>query len=163
MGGSNTTINLTSNVQRYKGEREATVAKIAKIEAAIESLPSLKARVAHLDTLIAAAELIVREIDPEWSAAGITPRRKTNNHSPVPYGLLGRTGLEVMQAAPPEGMWARDVAREIMVRFSLDPTDRKLLDRVANSMNAYLKKHDGDLVESDGERLYRRWRLIRRK
>lgn len=163
MGSSNTTINLTSNVQRYKGERDSIITEISRIEAAVESLPSLQARLAHLDTLIAAAEVIVREIDPHWSAAGIKPRRATNNHSPVPYGLLGRTGLEIMQAAPPEGMWARDIARGIMPRFNLDIADRKLLDRVTNSMNAYLKKHEGDLVESDGQRLYRRWRLIRHK
>ena len=161
MGSSNTTINLTSNVERYKGEREAKLAEIARIEAALESLPLLKERAAHLDALIASAEMIVREDHPGWSADDIQPRRKTDYSSPIPYGMLGRTALEVLRSAPPEGMRTRDITREVIRRFDLDPSDRLLLDKKTGSLNAYLKANKGDLVQSDGERLYKRWRLIR--
>jgi hypothetical protein len=161
MGGSNTTTNLTGSVQRWKGERESKLAAIAKIEAALELLPMLRERVTHLDALIASAEIIVREDRPDWSADDVQPRRKTDHSSPVPFGLLGRTALEVLRTAPPEGMRTRDITREIMKRFDLDPSDRLLLDKKTNSLNAYLKGNEGDLVQSDGERLYKRWRLIR--
>jgi len=161
MGITNTRLNLENQVARYKGERDATAAQVARIEASIESLPALKARVAHLDSLITAAELLVRESNPDWSADEVKPLRKTDRDSPIPYGMMGRSALEVLRLGPLEGMRTREIARELLVRFDLDATDRKLLDKVANSLGNYLKTHDGDLVESDGERLYKRWKLIR--
>lgn len=161
MGITNTRLNLENNVARYKGERETSLAEIERIEAGLASLPALKERVAHLDTLIAAAELLVREDNPEWSADDVQPRQKTSYHSPIPFGSLGRTALEILRDGPPEGMHTRDIARELLRQFKLDSSDRKLLDKTTNSLGTYLKSNEGDLVRSDGERYYKRWRPIR--
>ena len=40
-------------------------------------------------------------------------------------------------------------------------SNRLLLDKKMNSMAAFLKANDGDLVESDNASYYKRWRLIR--
>lgn len=161
MGITNTRLNLESNVARWKGERDEKRNAVEKIEAGIDLLDSLRERVAKLDALIASAEMVIREDNPDWSADDIQPRRKTDHHSPVPFGMLGRTALEILRDGPVEGMRTREIARELVLRFRLDADDRALLDKTANSLGNYLKANAGDLVRSDGERLYKRWSLIR--
>jgi len=163
MGTTNTRLNLEDKIARFLGEREAIVQEIIRISEGIDVLASRRERVAKLDGLIAAARMIIQETDPDWSGDHIKPKRKTDRHSPIPYGEIGRTSLEVLRDGPAEGMRTRDVARRVMERFRLDSKDRLLLDHVANSVGQYLKGNDGDLVESDGERLYKKWRLIRLK
>ena len=163
MGTTNTRLNLEDKIARYLGERERVILEIIRISEGIDVLASRRDRLTKLDGLIGAAKMILVDGDPDWTGDHIKAKRKTDHNSPIPYGELGRTGLEVLRDGPPEGMRSRDVAREVMIRFNLDPTDRALLDKVANSLGQYLKGNDGDLVESDGERFYKRWRLIRRK
>jgi hypothetical protein len=161
MGITNTRLNLENSVARFKGEREAKIAEIAKIEAGVEALPELRERIAKLDILIASAETIVRENNPEWSSEQVQPRRITDRDSTIPFGLLGRTALEVMRDAPLEGWPARHIASEVLRKLGHDPDDRVNLDKRANSLSAYLKANEGDLVESDGAQYYKKWRLIR--
>jgi len=161
MGITNTRLNLENSVARFKGEREAKLAEIARIEAGVESLPELRDRIARLDVLIASAEVIVQENNPDWSSEQVKPRRVTDHNSTIPFGLLGRTALEVLRDAPPEGWPARQVATEVLRKLGHDADDRAVLDKRTNSISAYLKANDGDLVESDGAQYYKRWRLIR--
>lgn len=161
MGITNTRLNLENNVARWKGELDQKRNAIEKIEAGMVLLDSLRERVAKLDALIASAEMVIQEDHPEWSADEVQPRRKTDHHSPIPFGMLGRTALEVLRDGPANGMRTREIARDLLKRFQLDAGDRALLDKTANSLGNYLKANTGDLVRSDGERLYKKWHLIR--
>ena len=156
MGITNTKLNLETEVARWKGELETKQTAIERIEAGMAMLEALRERVTKLDALIASAEMVIREGHPDWSSEAVEPRRKTDHHSPIPFGMLGRTALDVLRDGPPEGLRTREAARELLIRFNLDPEDRKLLDKTANSLGNYLKGNEGDLVASDGERLYKR-------
>ncbi len=161
MAISNTQANLINSVARFKGERDNKLAEIARIEAGLESLAELRERVTRLDVLIASAEMIVQEENPDWSSEKVQPRRTTDRHSPIPYGMLGRTALEVLRDAPPEGLPAREVARDALRRLGFDTEDRAILDKRTNSIAGYFKANEGDLVQSDGAQFYKRWSLIR--
>lgn len=65
-----------------------------------------------------------------------------------------------MRDAQPEGWPARKIAAEVLRKLGHDFDDRGLLDKRTNSIAAYLKANDGDLVESDGAQYYKKWRLI---
>lgn len=163
MGGSNTLTNLERKVARFKAEREDTLKEIMRIAAGIDVLAELHAKVEGLNQRIAAVELLVRDDHPEWSAEQVKPRRKANRHSLIPYGMLGRTALEVLRDGPPEGFRTREIARQVLEKHDVHQPERDVLDRTANSLDRYLVAHHGDLVENDGERHYKRWRLIRPK
>ncbi len=161
MGITNTRHNLEKIIATEKGTRQAVAAEIAEIEAGIEELCALKARLTEIDENIAAAERLIRRDHPEWSSDSVVATTKANRHSAIPFGMLGRTALDVLRDGPPDGMRTRAIAAEVVRRFDLDPTDRKLLDSKTNSLGQYLKQNEGDLVRHDGEKYYKRWALIR--
>jgi hypothetical protein len=67
--------------------------------------------------------------------------------------------LDVLREAS-EPMTTRDMVRHMFERVGVADYGRDLLDKQTNSLGAYLKKHRGDLVESD-DGWPQHWRLIR--
>lgn len=159
MGISNGRAHLERRISTFLSElnEKRKAAKVA-LKAA-ESLPDLTIRITHLEHLVSAAELLLREDDPTWNCSRVKPKRKHAFQSPFPIGEAGRMALEVLRTAP-SPMTARDIVRVMLERVGVVEYDRDLLDKQANSLGAYLKTHRDDLVESDGA-WPQKWQVVR--
>jgi len=158
MGTSNVKAGLENRIALYKGELEPLEAKINMIEDGLKVLNLLKNRRQKLRALISGAEDIIFEADPEWQNK-VKPRRKRKWHSPFQPGDLGLKALNVLRVKE-RWMRPREVALIMLKNRGLDP-DRDTVDKVANSVGGYFKKHEGDLVESRGS-YAKEWRIIER-
>lgn len=157
MGTSNIQLGLEDRIAVFMGELEECEAEIARIEDGIEILHKLRNRRGKLRALIAGAEDIIYEGDPNWRKK-IKPRRKRKNRSPFKPGEIGRNALEVLREKA-HWMRPRDVAIIMLKHRGRHAEDRNSIDRLTNSVGGYFKKHEGDLVESRGD-YAKQWRLI---
>lgn len=159
MGISNGTAHVTRRLSMYLGELDERRRLAKRAREASDSLPSLNVEIERLEELVRASELILRDIDPNWNSSRVRPKRKHVFKSPFKLGQGGRMALDILREAP-EPMTARDIVRVMFEQIGLADYDREALDKQTNTLGAYLKKHRGDLVESDG--LWpQRWQVIR--
>ena len=159
MGISNGRAHLERRISTYLSElnENRKLAKNAKSAAA--ELPSLQTHITRLEELIHAIETLLRDDDPSWNCSRVKPKRKHAFESPFPIGEAGPMSLDVLREATAP-MTARDVVRSMLERINVTDYERPTVDRLANSLGAYLKKHRGDLVESDGA-WPQKWWVIR--
>lgn len=159
MGISNHLAGLEAKISRYMGELIAKREEAEKIERLVETLPTIQERCRKLEGLIEAAELLIREDHPDWQRDTIDPVRPQVHHIPIRIGECGRKALEVLRDGPPEGMTARDAAKQVLRNEGLE-ANRVTIDRVSNSVNAAFKKRRGTILESDNN-WPQKWRVIR--
>ena len=159
MGISNGTAHITRRLGVYIAELDEKRRLGKEAKAASESLPDLTTEITRLEELVRASELILRDIDPTWNSSRVKPKRKHKFQSPIGLGQAGRMALDVLREAG-EPMTARDIVRQMFERVGLTEYERDLLDKQTNSLGGYLKKHRGDLIESDSG-WPQRWKLIR--
>lgn len=70
------------------------------------------------------------------------------------------TALVVLRE-PSEWLRAREIAERMLTKIGHDADDKGTFDRTSNSVTTYLKKYEGELVES--RRDYpKEWSLIRK-
>jgi len=158
MGISNVQGGLEDRIATYKGELEEVEAEIKKIEEGIEALMKLQRRAVKLRRLIIGATDIIMDANPEWQKK-IKARRKRKWHSPFAPGEIGTRALAVLFDHD-RWMRPRDVAIIMLTVRETRQDERETVDRVANAIGSYFKKHEGDLVESRGA-FAKEWRLIR--
>lgn len=160
MGKTNIKYGLERKIAQALGELEAAQKEIAQIQAGLKRMISLREKVREQQALIAAAETILKLDDASWSGGHIKPARKGSWSSPFPAGDLGMTALAVLREAK-EWLRAREIAERMLTKIGHDADDKDTLDRTANSVTTYLKKYEGELVES--RRDYpKEWRVIRK-
>lgn len=159
MGISNGRAHLERRISNYLAELEERRKAAKRATEAATELPDIKIRIKHLESLVHAIELLLREDDPSWNCSRAKPMRKHSFKSPFPIGEAGRMALEVLRSADGP-MTARDIVRVMLANVGVTEYERDLLDKQANSLGAYLKSHRGDLVESDGE-WPQKWQVIR--
>lgn len=159
MGISNGTAHITRRLGIYISELDEKRRLAKEAKAASESLPDLTTEITRLEELVRASELLLRDLDPTWNSSRVKPKRKHKFQSPFPLGQAGRMALDVLRETG-ESMTARDIVRQMFEQAGVTDYERDILDKQTNSLGAYLKKHRGDLVESDGG-WPQRWRLIR--
>lgn len=135
----------------------ALVRKHAELSGEIEALQiKLDGMRADLVHLHAAIRILSPGVDP----AAIRPKRPSRRGCEW-FGRseLGRLMLEVLRDAR-EPLSAVAVAREVMERRGLDPSDRTALRRVEGMVGPALRRREGKTVESivNGRRALT-WRL----
>lgn len=157
MGTTNVKAGLEDRIAVFKGELEECEAEITRIEEGVVVLHKLKNRRGKLRALIAGAEDIIYEGDPNWRNK-IKPRKKRKWHSPFKSGEIGRKALEVLREKA-HWMRPREVAVIMLKHHPHLADDRTIIDKLTNSVGGYFKKHEGDLVESRGD-YAKEWRLI---
>lgn len=159
MAISNGRAHLERRINTYLSELREKRKIADKATAAASELPTLKTRITRLEELIHATETLLREDDPSWNCSRVKPKRKHAFESPFPIGEAGPMALDVLREAT-KPMTARDVVRVMLERINVTDYERDTLDRVANSLGAYLKNHKDDLVVSDGA-WPQKWIVIR--
>lgn len=159
MGISNGRAHLERRISTFLSEliEKRKASKVATEAAA--SLPTLTTRITHLEQLVSAAELLLREDDPTWNCSRVKPKRKHSFQSPFPLGEAGPMALDVLREAT-SPMTGREIVREMLARIGVADYERDLLDKQANSLGQYLATHRGHLVESD-RAWPQKWRVIR--
>lgn len=159
MGITNLRYGLEAKLAKYRGELEEITEQIRLIEAGLANLPQIHVRRAKLLGLIAGAELIILDDNPDWQSSKIKPVRARKWNSPFKSGEISRTALTVLREAD---AWLRPKAiAEIMLeQIGHDPLDRASREKLTNSVSAYLKSHENTLVESRGD-FAKEWRVIR--
>lgn len=150
MGTSNGRAHLERRISNYLAELEERRKAAKRAADAAAELPDIKVRITRLEALVQAVELLLREDDPTWNCSRAKPMKKHSFKSPFPIGEAGRMALEVLRGADAP-MTAREITRIMLDRVGVTNYERTLLDKQTNSLNGYLAKHRGDLVESDGE------------
>lgn len=159
MAISNGSAHINRRLGNYIAELNEKRRLAAEAKSASESLPGLTIEINRLEELVRASELLLRDIDPTWNSSRVKPKRKHAFKSPFPLGEAGRMALDVLREAD-RPMTCRDIVRVMLERVGVHDYDRDLLDKQTNSLAAYLKKHRGDLIESDGA-WPQKWTVIR--
>ena len=159
MGISNGRAHLERKMSTILSELHEKRKMVESTKASVEGLPALITRVEYLERLVCAAELLLRDLDPTWNCSRVKPRRKHSFKSPFGIGQAGPMALDVLREAT-DPITTRDMVRIMLERVGVTNYDRDLLDKQSNSLGAYLKKHDGDLVKSDGA-WPQKWWVIR--
>lgn len=150
MGITNLRYGLEGKIALFRGELEATREELKTIEAGVARLGGLHRRVAELETLISAAETLVRHDAPNWQSARVKSLKPRAWNQPFKSGEIGRTALSILRGS---GGWMRprDVAKAMLRGIGHDFDDRAASDKLTNSIGSYFKSHEGDLVKSRGE------------
>jgi len=157
MGISNVTAGLEDKIAVFKGELQTVEARIKEIEEGIEVLHLLRNRATKLQSLIIGAEDIILDADPSWKRP-IKPRIKRKWHSPFKSGEIGLRALSVLREKD-RWMRPRDIAFIMLSQIGREG-DRMAMDKTTNSVGGYLKRYEGDLVQSRGD-FAKEWRVIR--
>jgi hypothetical protein len=159
MARSNLLYGLEKKIGHFTGELIAKEEEVERIEAMIERLPDLRARIDKLKVLIGAVEEVITNDYPDWERATIDPIRPHVHHLPIKIGEASRKAMEVLRDAV-EPMVARDVAKLILVREGIDDANLATVDRLSNTVNAAFRKRDGKVVTCTDE-WPRKWSVIR--
>ena len=122
-------------------------------------LSALHEQIAQLDKAIQAAETLLLHDRPDSQPANIKAVRPRVWKSPFRSGEIGRTALGILRES---GDWMRalEVARIMLEQIGHDPDDRPAREKLTNTVAAYFKSQDGDLIESRNE-YAKEWRVIR--
>jgi len=146
MGKTNRLLGLESKMAHLLGELEAKRAEVVRIEALVETLPAITARIQKIEEVILAAEIVIKDDHPEWERDTINPIKPNVHQIPVRLGEATRKALEVLRDAS-EPLRMRDIAREVLRREGLTDYNSATLDKVTNSIGNTLKKRSGVLMD----------------
>lgn len=159
MGLSNYRLALENKHAVLKGELSAALKELHDYHAKAERMEELHWRAHEISQLISAAELLLKHEDPDWQPSLLKPRQPRKWSGPFKPGDRGRLALVVLRE---NGGWMRpyDIAITMLAQAGHDPKDRVERQRLANTLGNFLKKYEGDLVESRGG-FAKEWRVIR--
>lgn len=159
MGKTNLKHGLERKIAIAKGELAAAELEIEAIQKSLRRMISLRESVEANRAIIDAAERILRHDTPNWSGAHITPVRAGTWSSPFRAGDQGQMALSTLRKSG-DWMRPREIAELMLKKIAHDPDDKRTLDKLSNSIGTYLKKYEGELVESRGS-FAKEWRVIR--
>ena len=159
MGITNLRYGLEQRLSHLRGELETAREEVRSIEAGVARLSPLHHQIAGLEEAIRAVETAIRYDNPDWQSEKVKAVKARVWKSPFRSGEIGRTALSVLRES---GDWMRpiDVARAMLESIGADADDRLAREKLTNSVAAYFKAHEGDLVEARGE-YAKEWRVIR--
>ena len=159
MGITNLRYGLEQRLSHLRGELETARDEVRSIEAGVARLSPLHQQIAGIEEAIKAFEAAIRYDNPDWRPEKVKAVKPRVWSSPFRSGEIGRTALAVLRE---NGEWMRplDVAKAMLDRIGADAGDRQAREKLTNSVGAYFKGHEDDLVESRGE-YAKEWRVIR--
>lgn len=161
MGITNLRGSLENEIACHRGELVELRADIERAKNLIEQLPDMIGRATALQETIEAAEKVIKFRLPEWQGDRVKPKRRTAHNNPIPFGNISPTALNILREAAGKPIRTRNIAREVLHRHGIDDPDRRLLDRVSNSVGASMAAYEKrEVVESVRENI-KEWRVIR--
>lgn len=155
---TNFRLSLEKRYAALTGELEQVHANIDRIKREALALTVLEEKVPKLEALIASADMLLRDANPEWQPEETPAVQPWTHQIPVPFGTCGRRGMEVLRVADTP-MTVREIALEVLRGVGDDAPDRKTIQRTLNAIEASLRKHRGRTVESSGK-YPAQWRAI---
>lgn len=158
MGRSNLRASLRKRYSHLVGKRDDLVIKIERTKRDIGKLANMEAELPELTKLIAAAEALLKDNDPDWDPSQTRSIKPWTHHIPVPFGQCGRRGLKVLRDAK-RAMTVRQVAQEVLSDCGVEEPEPDVLRRVQNSIESSFRHYRGQTVESSG-RYPAQWRAI---
>lgn len=159
MATTNLLLGLENKISVLRGELSQARKEVKTISDGWNRLPELQSRVNDLAETIAAAERVIRHDYPDWQPTRVKPRKPGKWRGLFKSGDIGRKALTVLRKAD-EWMRPIEVARAMLAQIGHDPDDRIEREKLSNSIGAYFKSWQGDLVESRGS-FAKEWRVIR--
>jgi hypothetical protein len=160
MGTTNLRFGIENKLAHMKGELENLRIEIGTIEEGVARLSQCYQRAKELEEAIQAGETFFKFHNPDWQPAKIKAVQARIWNGPIKNGEQGRTALGILRE---NGGWmsCRELAEE-MLRQVGHPDDRILSEKTANTLGAYMRKYEGDLVEGK-DQYPKKWRVIRER
>lgn len=149
--------NLEKEAAQYIGERQEKALRVERIKKLVADLPALEERIETLNNLIGAAELLLKERNPDWSPAQVKPVRRNEWKSPIPPGDGSRMALDILRTAT-KPLTTRQIAEEMLARVGDVNPDRATREKVQSNVDVALRHRKGTVVEGDGG-WPQRWRV----
>jgi hypothetical protein len=156
MAPSNYQIGLKRRYARWLGERAELQKEIKKIEDATASLDEKKQRLATLDELTSATEILMKELDPDWNPDTVEPQKTQKQVLPWEHGLTTATAFDIIRELN-EPISTLELSKLTIARLGSDPNDPDLLDRVRSNLDQSLRKAS-DHIQNVGGRPSR-WKV----
>jgi len=141
-----------------KGQRDDLERRIEQVRQDYERLDDLEEEVSEIGHLMNAAELILRDNDPEWDPDHVEGLKPWTHHIPIPFGQCGRRGHKALREAN-KPLNVRQVAKIVLTEAGVPEPEKEILRRVQNAIEASFRKFDGRTVESSGA-YPKQWRAI---
>ena len=158
MGQTNLRHSLRKRYAHLCGERDDLLLRIESVKRDMARLDELEGQVPELERLINAAELLLRDNDPEWNPEETEAIKPWTHHIPIPFGQCGRRGHVALREAQVP-MTCRQVAIKLLADVDVTEPDRETLRRVQNAVEASFRKFEGRTVESSGA-YPKQWRAV---
>jgi hypothetical protein len=157
MAITNYQIGLQRKYARWLGERIELQKEIKAIEEAAESLDAKKQRLAHIDKLTEATEIVLSELDPDWDPRSVQPQMTNRQVLPWEHGATTTTAYDIIRELG-EPISTLELSKLTIAKLGGDPDDRDLLDRVRSNLDASLRNAK-DHIRNVGGRPSR-WQVI---
>lgn len=160
MGRTNLRHGLEKELSHLLGELDAAESEYTELRASLQRLIPLRQKIRDLKSVVHAAQTLLSHVHPEGNVESIKPTRVHAWKAPFKSGEQGQRAFAVLRES---GGWLRprEIAKIMLRDVGHDPNDADMLHRVANSVGTYLKKYEGQLVESRGS-YAKEWRVIRK-
>lgn len=164
MAPSNYQIGLKRRYARWLGEQAQLRKDIKKIEDAVASLDEKKQRLASLDELMAATEIVMKELDPDWKSENVEPQMTQKQVLPWEHGATTATAFDIIRELN-EPISTLELSKLTIARLcsnsddpDVNPDNPDILDRVRSTLDQSLRKAS-DYIKNVGGRPSR-WEVI---
>lgn len=158
MGQTNLRNSLRKRYAGLTGELEDTHIQIERIKREQSKLPELEAKIPELEKLIEAADLILRDNDPDWDPEKVEPVKPWSFKNPIPFGQCGRRAQVILRETN-RPMTCRQITMEMLRQAGEENPDIEAIRRVQTAIESSLRKFRGRTVESSGK-YPAQWRSI---
>lgn len=148
MGQSNISSNLKDRIARKMGQREQVARKLERMEKLIEELPQTREKLADLDKVIDAIDVVLTDIDPTWSRETVIPIKPFGHRSPIAFGEGRRIALEVLQSATKK-MTTREITESVLEEQGIFDLDPPAWERIRSNIETGLRAWEGVSVMRD--------------
>lgn len=157
MAISNFKVGLLRKYARWSGERLQIEKDIAAIEEGYKALDQKKGRVAQLEQLQEAIQVLMAELDPKWKPEDTKPSLPQKQQLPWEHGAATRTAFAIMRELA-EPISTLELSKLTIEKLGGNVEDDDLLDRMRSNLDNSLRNAK-DFVRNMGGRPSR-WAIM---
>lgn len=157
MGISNFKVGLLRKYARWSGERLQVEKEITDIEEGFKTLDEKRARVAQLEQLQQATQVLMSELDPKWKPDDTKPSVPQKQQLPWEHGASTRTAFAIMRELA-EPISTLELSKLTIEKLGGSTDDEDLLDRMRSNLDNSLRNAK-DFVRNTGGRPSR-WAIM---
>ena len=157
MAISNFKVGLLRKYARWSGERLQIKKDIAAIEEGYKALDQKKERVAQLEQLQQATQVLMAELDPKWKPEDTKPSIPNKQKLPWEHSASTRTAFAIMRELD-EPISTLELSKLTIERLGGSADDEDLLDRMRSNLDSSLRNAK-DFVRNTGGRPSR-WAIM---